>query len=187
MNDLATAASYEKLRRLQFGQSAYVISPEVNMRILILSWFLMLALSFRSAAAGELRVLDLFDGSTITGEVQSLSNGVYTVKSVSLGIIKVEASKIQSIHAISSSAGTGTGNGGSVGDMKSLQEKMLNNTEIMSLILTLQNDPEFKKILEDPEIMKAVNAGDVAALQANPQFMKLLNNTTVKEIGGKVK
>jgi len=156
------------------------------MRILILSSFLILALSCRSAAAGELRVLDLFDGTTITGEVQSLSNGIYTVKSESLGIIKIEASKIQSIHAISSSAGTRTGNVGSVGEMKSLQGKMLGNTEIMSLILTLQNDPEFKKILEDPEIMKAVNAGDIAALQANPRFMKLLNNATVKEIGGKI-
>ncbi|HUI46121.1 MAG TPA: hypothetical protein VL122_09105 [Nitrospirota bacterium] len=157
------------------------------MRILTLSWFLMLSLAFRSATAGELKELDLSDGSTITGEVQSLSNGIYTVKSESLGIIKIEASKIQSIHAISSSVGARTGNGISGGEIKSLQEKMLNDTEIMSLILTLQNDPEFKKILEDPEIMKAVNAGDVAALQANPRFMKLLNNTTIKEIGGKVK
>ncbi len=187
MNDPATAAGNKELCRRRFGQSAYLFSQEENMRILILSWFLMLALSFRSAAAAELRELDLFDGSTITGEVQSLSNGIYTVKSGSLGIIKIEASKIKAIHAISSPAGTGTGNGGSVGEMKSLQEKMLNDTEIMSLILNLQNDPDFKKILEDPEIMKAVNAGDIAALQANPRFMKLLNNTTIKEIEGKVK
>jgi hypothetical protein len=156
------------------------------MQILILSWFLMLVFSFQSAAAGELRELDLFDGSTITGEVQSLSNGIYTVKSESLGIIKIEASKIRAIHAISSSAGATTSNGIPVGQLNSLQQRMLNDEEIMGLIQTLQNDPEFKKILEDPEIVKAVNAGDIAALQANPRFMKLLNNATVKEIGGKL-
>ncbi len=157
------------------------------MRIFTLSWFLMLAFLFQSAEAGELRALDLFDGSTITGEVQSLSNGVYTVKSESLGIIKIEASKIRAIHAISSSVGAETVNGNRVGQLNSLQQKMLNDGEIMNLIQTLQNDPEFKNILEDPEIMKAVNAGDIASLQTNPRFMKLLNNATVKEIGGKIK
>jgi hypothetical protein len=32
-----------------------------------------------------------------------------------------------------------------------------------------------------------VNAGDIAALTANPKFMKLLNNSQVKEIEKKVK
>ncbi len=35
--------------------------------------------------------------------------------------------------------------------------------------------------------MKAVNSGDVADLQANPHFMMLLNDATVKEIVRKVK
>ena len=57
----------------------------------------------------------------------------------------------------------------------------------MSLIQSLQSDPAFQKMLEDPEIMKAVNAGDVAALMARPDFMNLLNNATVREIQKKVK
>ena len=64
---------------------------------------------------------------------------------------------------------------------------MLGDREIMDLINSLQNDPEFKKILEDPDIMKAVNAGDVVALAANPRFMGLLNHATVKEIEKKVR
>ena len=58
----------------------------------------------------------------------------------------------------------------------------MSDQEIMALIQSLRNDREFKKMLEDPEVMKAVNAGDVAALMANPQFMKLLNNSSVREI-----
>ena len=152
------------------------------MRLGILCWFLLiLALSFRSVSAGELKEIDLTDGTTIVGDVQSLSNGIYTIQSDSLGIIKIEASKIRSIHAKAPSSGT------SAGEAQSLQKRMLSDMEIMSLIQTLQDDPNFKKVLEDPEIMKAVNAGDVAALQANPQFMKLLNSATVKEIERKLK
>ena len=57
----------------------------------------------------------------------------------------------------------------------------------MGLIQSLQDNPDFKKILEDPKIMKAVNDGNISELTANPQFMKLLNNATVKEIQQKAR
>jgi leucyl aminopeptidase len=63
---------------------------------------------------------------------------------------------------------------------------MMNDKEVMDKIHSLENDPEFQKILEDPEVMRAVNSGDVAALMANPQFLKLMNNRTVQEITNKV-
>ncbi len=70
--------------------------------------------------------------------------------------------------------------------VKSLEQKMMSDQEVMNRIQSLQNDPEFQKILQDPEIMKAVNSNDVAALMANPQFMKLLQHPTVQEIEKKV-
>jgi hypothetical protein len=63
---------------------------------------------------------------------------------------------------------------------------MVKDQEIMSMIESLRTDPEFQKILQDPEVMKAVNAGDIAALTANPAFMKLLQNSTVQNIKNKV-
>jgi hypothetical protein len=63
---------------------------------------------------------------------------------------------------------------------------MLRDQDIMTMIQSLQNDPEFQKILRDPEVMRAVNAGDIPALTANPEFMKLLQNSTVQEIQKKV-
>jgi hypothetical protein len=64
---------------------------------------------------------------------------------------------------------------------------MMNDKEVMSKIQSLQNDPEFMKILEDPEVMKAVTSGNVSALMANPQFLKLMNNSTVRDIEQKVR
>jgi len=134
-----------------------------------------------SATAGELREIQLSDGSVVSGEVLSLSGGIYTIKSDTLGTLRLEESKVRVIRPKSSPQD----NAG--GDTKSLQEKMMSDQEIMGLIPSLQNDPEFKKIMEDSELMKAVAAGDIAVLMADPRFMKLLSNPTVQEIQKKVK
>jgi hypothetical protein len=149
------------------------------MRQFMICFALVFVLVSRSAFAGGLREIELRDGSIITGNVVSLSNGIYTIKSESLGTIKIEESKVNVIRQKSSSQGAG--------EAKSLQNKMMNDQEIMGMVQSLQNDPEFKKIMEDPEIIKAVSEGNVAALMANPKFMKLLNNSTVQEIQKKVK
>ncbi len=156
--------------------------PEVTMRLRLLSVPLLFLLFVQHATAGEVRVIELTDGSLITGEVSSLNNGVYIIKSDSLGTIRLEESKIRAIR--SKSSGT---NAASTRKTSALQEKMFSDQEIMGLIQSLQHDPDFKKALEDPEIMRAVKAGDVPALAANPKFMKLLDNATVKEIQNKTK
>jgi hypothetical protein len=152
------------------------------MRLILLSFPLLVLLLVKNISAGEIRVIELIDGSTITGEVSSLSNGVYIIKSESLGTIKLEESKIRAIRSKSTGA-----NAEQAQETRGLQEKMLSDKEVMGLILSLQNDPDFKKALEDPVIMKAVNDGDIASLTANPAFMKLLNNATVKEIQQKAR
>lgn len=152
------------------------------MRLIRASFFLFLLLFVQNATAGEIQVIELTDGSTITCEVLSLTNGVYTIKSDSLGTVKLAVSRIRAIRAKSSGI-----NAASSQEIKALQEKMLSDKEIMALIQSLQNDPDFKKALEDPDIMKAVNEGDISSLTANPRFMKLLNSATVKEIQQKVR
>jgi hypothetical protein len=159
------------------------------MKAFTMACFLCLILFAAGAGAGELKVIELKDGSVITGEVLSLSGGIYTVKSDALGAIRLEESKIRVIRskAPAGSAAPGDAVSGSGGEVRTLQEKMMSDKEVMSMIQSLQDDAEFKKLLEDPETVKAVQAGDVAALMANPQFMKLLNNPTVQDIQKKVK
>lgn len=158
------------------------------MRVFIISLSLMFCFLSGMVYAGEIKEIILKDGSVITGEVISLSNGIYTVKSDILGVIKLEDSKIRSIREKSSSANTSAFTASSAAtEVQVLQQKMMNDKEIMSLIQSLQNDPEFKKLLEDPAIVKAVKAGDLAALSADPRFIQLLNNPTVHEIQKKVR
>jgi hypothetical protein len=157
------------------------------MKQFLFCFVVALSLIAGSARAGELREIELKDGSIITGEVVSLNNGIYTIKSDTLGTLKVEESKVRVIRPRSLSQGPGAAQNNTNSNVQTLQHRMMSDQEIMGMIQSLQNDPEFKKLLEDPEIMKAVNAGDVAALTANPKFMKLLDNPTVQEIQKKVK
>ncbi len=72
------------------------------------------------------------------------------------------------------------------GEIQALQQQMMSDQEIMNMIQSLQNDPDFQQVLQDPEIMKAVSGGDMATLMANPKFMRILDNKTVRDIGTKL-
>ncbi len=160
------------------------------MKTFTITCFLCLILFATGVSAGELKVIELKDGSIITGEVLSLTGGIYTVKSEALGTIKLEESKIRAIRSRSPEKGSASGGpaaAAQVSDAQALQLKTMGDQEIMAMIQSLRNDPEFKKVMEDPVVMKAMREGDVSALMSNPQFMKLLNNPTMKEIEKKVK
>jgi hypothetical protein len=153
------------------------------LRTFLLSLLMTCVLAAVSAAA-EIKEIELIDGSVITGEVPSLSSGVYTIRTGSLGTLKIDDAKVRAIRpqgSSSSSPQTGRAN-----DVKTLQDKMLSNAEIKGMIESLKDDPQFKKALEDPEIMNAVNTGDIASLMANPRFLELLHNPTVQDIQQKV-
>ena len=143
--------------------------------------FLALAASVTVANAAETRQIELNDGSMITGEVVSLSGGIYTVRSSTLGTLRIEESKIRVIRSPGSAASRDAGR-----QVKSFEDSMLGDREIMDLIRALQNDPDLQKILQDPEIMKAVQTGDIVTLMRNPEFMKLLNKQAVQDIEKKL-
>ncbi len=152
------------------------------MRQLIAVFLFVLIAGTGASFSGEVREIELTDGSVVTGEIVSLHGDVYTVKSDSLGTITIRDAKVKAIRQAGASHSLSDQN--TPGE--SLQRKMMSDKEIMAMIQSLQNDPEFQKALQDPEIMRAVNAGDVAALTSNPKFMKLLQNSTVQEIQRKV-
>jgi hypothetical protein len=165
-----------------------------NIRSIAICSLFAAGLAVCTAYAGEVKEVELNDGTVITGEIVSLNSGVYTIKSESLGTTKLSESEVRTIRKKGSSRVSGDRNASQQNpnsvdanaQAQSLQQKMMNDKEVMDKIHSLENDPEFQKILEDPEVMRAVNSGDVAALMANPQFLKLMNNRTVQEITNKV-
>lgn len=67
--------------------------------------------------------------------------------------------------------------------VESLKDRMLQDQGVMEQIRALQNDPEMQALLSNPEVIRAVLAGDYSVLVNNPAFLRLLNNPRVKEIG----
>jgi len=153
----------------------------IMLRTFLLS-LLMTGVLAAGSAAAEIKEVELIDGSIITGEVLSLSSGVYTIRSGSLGTLTIDDAKVRAIRPQSSTSPSPR----AAGDVKTLQDKMLSNAEVMGLITKLKDDPQFKKALEDPDILNAVSSGDIASLMANSRFLELLHNPTVQDIEHKV-
>ena len=158
--------------------------------------FLSLLVSV-SVFAGETSEIVLTDGSKIYGEVLSLNNGVYQLKTESLGVIEIPSSRVRLIRVRSDQIElpkTSSGSGSSLSlesgtvqsDIETLKSSILNNSEVMGMILSLQDDPAIQKILADPAIMEAVNSGDIGAFISNPKILEIMNHPRIQEIQKKL-
>jgi hypothetical protein len=146
------------------------------MRHFIIGAFFLSVVFLSQAFAGETRTFELLDGSFITGEIVSYNDGTFILKSEILGTVRIEETKIRAIRSTKNERISGD-------EVLALQEKMMSNEKIFAMILSLQNDPEFQEILQDPEIMGAVSSGNINALLSNKKFLKLLENPAIQDIG----
>ncbi|MCZ6504163.1 MAG: hypothetical protein O6945_16825 [Gammaproteobacteria bacterium] len=143
----------------------------------------IIVLSFNAFA--EMEIL-LKDGSRIRGEVQSMQNELYEIRTESMGTIQLDSSQIQSMTTVgvlipgdSSSADTSVLSQTAVDSVKS---SIVNSPGVMSMIMELQNDPQIKAVLADPEIMRAVQNLDLQTLSNNPKIKALMDNSKIKRI-----
>ena len=128
--------------------------------------------SANQVTAGEIKEIEMNDGSILFGEIISLNRGVYVIKSTSLGNIEINNSTIKSINPVEATKE----------QYQALQQEMLNDKEILAIILTLQDDPDVVDILNNPDVMKEITDGNITALISSPDFMKLLDNPKFLEI-----
>ena len=141
--------------------------------------------------AGTPREIELDDGSMIHGEIISFRNGTYKIKTQSLGTVEIEESKILSIRSKAACKNCkktppSMMEGSAASQIKSLKKTMMNDEGIMTMIHSLQADPDFIRIMHDPEIMKALMTGNIDFLMSNPKFLELIDNQTVQDIGKQI-
>ncbi|MFW6147325.1 MAG: hypothetical protein ACOC6B_02925 [Thermodesulfobacteriota bacterium] len=138
---------------------------------------------------GEIAEVELTDGSVLCGEISSSEGGFYTLKSDTLGTVKLDETKIRTIRfksVLESHAENDTLPNSSELRIKALQQLLTGDPEIVQMIMSLLNDPAIQEILADPSIIGAVNKGDIEALSANPKFMKLLDHPVIQEMTRKL-
>jgi hypothetical protein len=165
------------------------VRGRIDERLSVISVLLLLGVLISAVSAGEIGEVELIDGSVIRGEIISSKDGIYTMKSDTLGTVRIEESKIRTIRFKPPSTRNEKAQDtvpAAEARVQALQQLLLGDQEILGMILSLLNDPEVRGILEDPTIIEAVSAGDIEALSSNPKFMKLLNNPAIQEITRKM-
>lgn len=137
--------------------------------------------------------IELVDGSKIQGRVLSMNNGSYTIETQSMGVITLRQDQVRSISqggasvpapASSSLADQAVQAGQSA--VQSLQSAMTSNEGVMASIMQLQSDPDMQAVLQDPEVMQAIQSMDFETLRNHPKIKKLMNNSKVRSIQGRV-
>lgn len=82
--------------------------------------------------------------------------------------------------ASAQSAGGASLAGGADNAISNMQNSLLADPESRDQVLSLQDDPQMQAILNDPATMRAVQAGDLGALMADPKLQALLQNPKVR-------
>lgn len=132
--------------------------------------------------AAKPQIITLQDGSSVSGQVLSLSGGVYQIKTQSMGTVQVQQSQVVSIRSVSI---TSTNSESMTIDPARLQQVLraiVTNPQTMQSIQALQNDPQFQAVLNNPQIMQAIQSGNWGALAQNPKIQQLTNHSAVKNI-----
>jgi len=152
--------------------------------------FILFSFLYGTLCADGPTALELIDGSVLFGEVISFREGVYTVRSPSLGTIDINESQIRVIRVKPSESAIGKTvrptNTSIDKELKILEESITSDQQIMQMIISLQNDPDIQELLQDAGIMEAVRSGDISTLMSNPKFRKILENPDIQQIQRKV-
>jgi len=147
--------------------------------------------------SAELNDIVLDDGSIIRAEVISFQNGKYTLRSESLGVFTLDGSLVNQVlrHKANQSAAP-------VGSLqaplfpsspenfqenvKKTQSVLMQDPQAMQVVASMASDPNFKELLDDPESVAAIKAGDMAALLKNPRFLAIMQDPRMQEMATKM-
>jgi len=156
-------------------------------RIIIFCLF-FLGLS-AAAYCGQASRIELTDGSVINGEIISLSDGVYTINTSSLGQMKLEGakvSKIETVNPLSNNPASGTQNL-SQSQVESYGKTLMEDPKNAAIVTELATDNQFQELAKDPQLKEAAKAGDIQAMMKNEKFKAILENPKLKETIKKLK
>ncbi|MFP5211740.1 MAG: hypothetical protein ACLGPL_00015 [Acidobacteriota bacterium] len=163
------------------------------MKRIVLVLFFVLALQVSNGFCASSDKIELTDGSVINGEILSFDGRKYRIQTPSMGVIEVDKSNMSAIRSqdgkaiVSATPAKPSGAAPAASsDIDTIKQMILSDPDTLEKIATLRNDPDFQAVLQDPNLLRSIQAGDVSALTADPRFMRLFNNSVVQDIGGKM-
>jgi len=130
------------------------------------------------APRADAATITLRDGSTISGEVVSLSNGVYTIRSATLGTVTVRQDDVRSLTEQPSAP--------RAAQLDSVREHIAADPAAMDAITALAADPDIQAILNDPDLLAALRDGNLEALLSNPKVARLAADPRMQSITNRI-
>ena len=130
----------------------------------------------------------LGDGTMIKGDVIALQDGVYTIATAAVGTLHVRKQEVRSIDETDKAgakSGVGVGTDASspeIDPLDAAKSRIAEDPRLLAMVAALQNDPAVLAVLADPEIAKAIAAGDYVGLMNNPKIIGLMANEKVRAI-----
>lgn len=138
--------------------------------------------------ADSLRIIELNDGSRIAGEILAFESGVYTIQSDTLGRLHIPDESIRAIRSDRPKAPPTVRSLVAVpsplygAQFAEIQSRMVNDPNLLTIVMSLQNDPQLLSILNDPVLMSAIAAGDLESLQSSPKILELEDHQTIQQL-----
>ena len=132
--------------------------------------------------AGEVQNIRLRDGSVIRAEIIELKNGVYTLRSPSIGTMRVKQNDVVGTGGGAAPVARSPGRASASRGIESTREALQSNPGAMERIMSLKGDPDMRRILNNPKLMEAIRRGDLNSLANDPDIRKLMNNPAVRDL-----
>ena len=151
------------------------------------SIFLFLWVVSSASHAGVVNQIKLVDGSVIQAEIISFANGIYKLRSESLGTISVAEDRVQSIRPNKSQI-SGTPAQLETADppvgqkVQGLKNKLTSDPKTMEMLINLQEDPSMIGVLNDKDLMRAIQQGNLSTVIKNPKIQKLMKSKAVGDV-----
>jgi hypothetical protein len=142
----------------------------------------LVSLGISGGYAGEVQDIRLRDGSVIRAEIIELKNGVYTLRSPSLGTMRVRQSNVVGTGRGAAPAARSSGPPSTSRGIEGTREALRSNPEAMERIMSLKGDPDMRRILNNPKLMDALRRGDLQSLSNSPEIRKLMKNPAVRDL-----
>jgi len=123
--------------------------------------------------------LVLDDGSVVAGELLAFDGDTYTFRSDSLGTLELDAERVARLYTRSNDAAVaGEASGFLPPPAIALGDGDSSNDPLgpLDLLLNLQQDPQFRVIVEDMLALSALASGDTGAALNNPKLIKLFDD-----------
>lgn len=137
-------------------------------------WILLILFVSSSSLFAEEMLIKLKDGVVVRGEVVSMRDGIYTIRSKMLGEIAVRGSDVLSMSKIEDESGVFPA------DRQRIERQIMSNPQFMQSVQNIAQDESVLEMLSDPAIKSAIMRQDVEYLQQNKKFKQFMGNPAVQ-------